>query len=230
MRRSTPERDPSDLYRAVLPGLCLPLVNYLISCPYLTCPRVLTNMHMHLFANMDSSIEALGRLMPPVMGRHPPHFWKLPQGVFLHVCSQGDLLVLRTEKYVVSLSFVHAGFSSSLPLPWSLPWVSVHKGQIPAAQPGVYLSPASPDLGLLMFWNNRNNCLLYKLLRLWYFCYSSPSQLIYPVRHTKEFMDKVSECNHLNCSVSVYLISPSICLSFYLCSNYGKVIKIVKSR
>ena len=26
----------------------------------------------------------------------------------------------------------------------SLPWVSVHKGQIPAAQPGVYLSPASP--------------------------------------------------------------------------------------
>ena len=145
-------------------------------------------MHVHLFANMDSSREALGRLMPPIMGRHPPHLWKLPQGVFLHICSQGDLLVLKTEKYVVSLSFVHAGFSSSLLLPFFA--LSICPQGTDSSCSAWGLSRSISCLTLILDFsgsgNNRNNCLLYKPLRLWYFCYSSPSQIMHPVRYILE--------------------------------------------
>ena len=45
-----------------------------------------------------------------------------PQGGFLNMCSQGGLLDLKNEKYVVSLSLIWAGLSSSLLLPLSLSW------------------------------------------------------------------------------------------------------------
>lgn len=56
--------------------------------------------------------------------------------------SSGGLLDLKNEKYVVSLSFIQAGPSSSLFLPLLYLEVSAHSEQIPAAQPGTHLSPA----------------------------------------------------------------------------------------
>ena len=59
------------------------------------------------------------------------------------MCGMGGLPDLKNEKYVVSLSFIQAGPSSSLFLPLLYLEVSAHSEQIPAAQPGTHLSPAS---------------------------------------------------------------------------------------
>ena len=52
------------------------------------------------------------------------------------MCSREGLLDFENEEYVVSLSSIWAGLSSSLLLP-------PDKGQTLAAQPGARLSPAS---------------------------------------------------------------------------------------
>ena len=57
-----------------------------------------------------------------------------PQGAFLKTCSWEDLLDLENEKYVVSLSLIWAGLSSSLPLALLLS-LSVHQRQSPAIYP-----------------------------------------------------------------------------------------------
>ena len=77
------------------------------------------------------------------MGWRPLPFG--PRGAFLCMCS---VLDLGNEEYVVSLSLICAGLSSSLLLPLSYLGASAHWGQIPAAQPGAHLSPASALLGV----------------------------------------------------------------------------------
>ena len=66
------------------------------------------------------------------MGWHPSLFD--PQGAFLLMCSQEGLLDLEDQKSVVSLSFIWAEFSSSLPLSLLLS-SSIHWGQSPAIYP-----------------------------------------------------------------------------------------------
>ena len=63
--------DSHHLYRAVLPGLCLPLANYLISFPQgpvldpcLTCMRI--------FLPWIPVQKPMGRLTPPIMWWRPP--------------------------------------------------------------------------------------------------------------------------------------------------------------
>ena len=55
------------------------------------------------------------------------------------MCSQEALLDLENEKYVVCLSLIWEGLSSSLPLPLSYLGVSAHREQASAAQPGASL-------------------------------------------------------------------------------------------
>ena len=86
MRRNTVKRQLNHLCRSVLPGLCLPLANYLVLFSHLTCPRALRNMRAQLFSKMDSSPEAYGAaLASHIMGWCPLLFD--PQGAFLCMCS-----------------------------------------------------------------------------------------------------------------------------------------------
>ena len=102
-------------------GLCLLLANYLISFPHLTYPRSLLDMRAHLFTNIWILVQRpMGRLTPPIMGWCPLPF--CPLGAFLHTCSRGGLLDLKNKKYVVSLSLIQAGLSSSLLLLLSSSW------------------------------------------------------------------------------------------------------------
>ena len=55
------------------------------------------------------------------------------------MCSREGLLDLENEEYVV---FYLLSGQDSAPPPFHLA-LSVHRGQIPAAQPGAHLSPAS---------------------------------------------------------------------------------------
>ena len=100
-------------------------------------------VRVHLLAKMDSSTETLESLTPPIMGWHPSLF--SPQGTFLCMNSWKDLFDLKNEKYVVSLSFIWAGSSSSLPLPLSYLGVSAHGRETPA-QPGA--SMETTDTGI----------------------------------------------------------------------------------
>ena len=68
------KRQLNHFYRAVLPGLCLPLVGYLISFPHLTWPRALPSMLAQALAKMDSSTEACGRFDSTYYGMAPPPF------------------------------------------------------------------------------------------------------------------------------------------------------------
>ena len=86
MRRSPGKRRLVHSYRAVLPGLCLPLANYLVYFSTLTLPRTLLNTRVQLFSKVDFSPEAYGTaLASPVMGRFL--FLFDPQGAFLLMCN-----------------------------------------------------------------------------------------------------------------------------------------------
>ena len=62
----------------------------------------------------------MGRLTPPMMSWGGLPFG--PRGASLYVCSWKALLSLKNGNYVVSLSFLWTGLSSSLSLPLSLSW------------------------------------------------------------------------------------------------------------
>ena len=71
MRRSAVKWQLHHLYKAVLPGLCLPLANYLTSFPHLTCPRTLPNMCGHVLPRRIPAQRPLGGLTTLIMGWHP---------------------------------------------------------------------------------------------------------------------------------------------------------------
>ena len=74
----------------------------------------------------------VGRLTSPTMGDAPSLCD--PSRDFMHMYSWEGLLDLKNEKYVVSLSLVWAGLSSSLALPLLFS-KSVHQRQSPAIYP-----------------------------------------------------------------------------------------------
>ena len=59
------------------------------------------------------------------------------------MCSQGDLLDLKYEKYVVPLSFVQQGLAPPCPCHCVYLEASVHRGQVPTEVNGGHLSPTS---------------------------------------------------------------------------------------
>ena len=79
-------------------------------------------------------MEAYERLIPPITHELVPPPFLAPNQSFC-MCSQEVLLDLKNEKYVVSLSFIWAGPTSSLPLPLSYLGVSAHRRETPT-QPG----------------------------------------------------------------------------------------------
>ena len=81
-----------------------PMISLLF--PHLTCPRSLSNM-----PRWSPAQRPIGRLTPPITGWCPSLFD--PQGAFLCICSQGGLSDLKDKKYMVSLSFIQTGLSSS---------------------------------------------------------------------------------------------------------------------
>lgn len=87
----------------------------LLLFPHLTCLRSLSNM-----PRWSPAQRPTGRSTPPITGWCPSLFD--PWGAFLCLCSQGGLFDLKDKKYMVSLSFMQTGLSSSLVLPLSLSW------------------------------------------------------------------------------------------------------------
>lgn len=101
------------LYRAILPGLCLPLANYLVSFPTsLSYSRTLPNVHAQRFTKNGFCSEALGAC-PHIRWRHKvaPSF-QAPRA-FLNMYRQ-------TEKF--SLTSGAVILSSSRSLATSCPW------------------------------------------------------------------------------------------------------------
>ena len=98
---------------------------------------------VHLLAKMDSSPErGLWEGWHHLLWGGSSSLFG-PRGTFLHKCSQEVLLDLKNEKYVVCLSLIWAGLSSSFPPPLSLSWSICLQGTDFTAQPGAYLSPGS---------------------------------------------------------------------------------------
>ena len=91
------------LYEDSFPGSLWPV--FLLSlapCPYLVWLRALPDVHVHLLAKMESS--SWGSLGGCQDIRSPSAFSD-PWGTFLCMCSLGDLLDLKSEKYVATFSF-----------------------------------------------------------------------------------------------------------------------------
>ena len=101
MKRTAIKRQLNHLCSGRSLGFCLPLANYLVSFPHLTCPRALLNMCAHLFAKIDSSTEACGRFDITYYGVALPPF-RPPQGAFLCLWRWGSLLDRRSG-HLVSL-------------------------------------------------------------------------------------------------------------------------------
>ena len=112
-----------------------PLANHLAPCPYVVWLRALSNVRAYLLAKMDSSARVSRRLAGHIMGWHP--FPSLtPEDLF---CVYVVWEVFLTQEQCGLLIFYSVRV---LLLLLSSSW-SVNRRQVPAAQPGAQLSPAS---------------------------------------------------------------------------------------
>lgn len=91
------------LYEDSFPGSLWPVILLSLAlCPYLVWLRALPDVHVHLLAKMESS--SWGSLGGCQDIRTPSAFSD-PWGTFLCMCSLGDLLDLKSEKYIATFSF-----------------------------------------------------------------------------------------------------------------------------
>ena len=120
LRESCPHGSLNLLYGVFLLDPLWPIILLsLVLSPYVVYLKVLPCAHLHLSARMDSSKEAYGYVDITYYGVAPSPFLILKESFCAYVI-QMTSLTLRIEKYVISLSLILAGPSSSLPLP--LPW------------------------------------------------------------------------------------------------------------
>ena len=96
-------------YRAVLPGLCLPLANYLASFSNLTCARILSNTCAQLSSSIDFNVK-LSRRSMTYYGLASPYFWTL-RSISAHLWC---LLCPQNGKYMASWSFAQTRFKPFL--------------------------------------------------------------------------------------------------------------------
>jgi len=148
VRRSALWRCVNHTYRTILPGLCLPLADCLVSSFNLSGPWILLKRSAHFFSKMDPTTEVYGCM--PTYYRVGPLPFSTPKN-FLHMCRQGGLP--WPQEWAPTCLLALAGLF--LPLALSLEYRGENKGSIllHLTTPGVWprgpLSPTSqiyPDV------------------------------------------------------------------------------------
>ena len=148
VRRSALWRCVNHTYRTILPGLCLPLADCLVSSFNLSGPWILLKRSAHFFSKMDPTTEVYGCM--PTYYRVGPLPFSTPKN-FLHMCRQGGLP--WPQEWAPTCLLALAGLF--LPLALSFEYRGENKGSIllHLTTPGVWprgpLSPTSqiyPDV------------------------------------------------------------------------------------